>query len=102
VGSAEISDSGLETTYGYGASIIRGLVLSDHTVAFARARVIRSHFAKTKTGGQVGVGIQTALTQNVDLRGEYDFAAYGTFKRQGFKNEPRTDAFNLSAVYNFD
>ena len=62
---------------------------------------------KTLTGGQIGVGLQTTLTQNVDLRGEYDFTSYksGNFNTGiGVTNKisPRSDSFNLGLVYKFD
>lgn len=100
------SNNGIKTTYGYGASFIPGVMLSDHTLAFARAGLVRSRFSSasaTQTGGQVGLGLQTSLTQNVDLRGEYDFTAYRSFNNShGPVSSPRTDAFNLGLVYKFE
>ena len=102
LGTGEISNAnGLKTTYGYGASIIPGVQLSDHTLAFARAGVVRSRFSSVNamsTGGQVGLGLQTSLTQNVDLRGEYDFTAYRSVSTVG---APRSDAFTVGLVYKF-
>ena len=37
----------LRTTYAYSASIIPGLMVSDHTMAFARAGIGKTHFAST-------------------------------------------------------
>jgi opacity protein-like surface antigen len=111
VGTANISDNtNLKSSYGLGASIIPGLMLSDHTLAFARAGVVRSRFpdnnAKTLNGGQFGFGMQTSLTQNVDLRGEYDFVAYesknATVGATTASVAPRSDQFNLGLVYKFD
>jgi Outer membrane protein beta-barrel domain len=104
VGTGEISNHHLKTTYGYGASIIPGIMLSDHTLAFTRAGVARARFAdKTVTGGQLGLGLQTSLTQNVDLRGEYDFTAYHSFNHTNSTiSSPRSDAFNLGVVYKFE
>ena len=107
VGTAEISSkNGLRTTYGYGASIIPGIMLSDHTLAFARAGLVETRFSdadKTRTGGQLGLGLQTSVTQNVDIRGEYDFTGYNSYNNAlGRVSSPRTDAFNLGLVYKFD
>jgi opacity protein-like surface antigen len=80
--TANMTDNGLKTTYSYGASVIPGVMLSDHTLAFARAGVVRTRFSTFKenqTGAQLGLGMQTSLTQNVDLRGEYDFVSYRSF-----------------------
>lgn len=97
------SNNGLRTTYAYGASVIPGLMLSDHTMAYARAGVVRTRFTsanETRTGGQIGLGLQTSVTQNIDVRGEYDFTAYGSFNNGvGRISAPRSDAFNLALLY---
>lgn len=111
VGTANISDNTqLKTSYGLGASVIPGIMLSDHTLAYARAGILRSRFpngnGNTQTGGQFGLGMQTSLTQNVDLRGEYDFAAYQS-KNYNLGTTtasvaPRSDAFSVGLVYKFE
>ena len=110
-GTAVLTDHGIvKTTYGYGASILPGVMLNERTLAFVRAGVVRSRFSelgKNQTGGQVGFGLQTNVTQNVDLRGEYDFTAYRSIKQNfggGFalSSAPRQDAFNVSLIYKFE
>jgi len=89
----------LKTTYGYGISFIPGLMLSEHTMTYARLGVVRSRFTnydKNVTGGQAGVGIQTSVTQNVDLRGEYDYTKYTNF------SNVKSDGFNLGLVYKIE
>jgi opacity protein-like surface antigen len=112
VGTANISENTqLKTSYGYGASIIPGLMLSDHTLAFARAGVVRSWFSSSESntwqnGGQLGLGMQTSITQNVDLRTEYDFVAYEaksyTVGNSSASTAPRADQFNIALVYKLD
>ncbi|OGT38256.1 MAG: hypothetical protein A3F12_07350 [Gammaproteobacteria bacterium RIFCSPHIGHO2_12_FULL_38_14] len=110
----------LEERYGYGISVIPGVMLSDHTLAYARAGIVRSNFkvkannvtssgteSNTLTGGQLGLGLQTSLTQNVDLRGEYDFtdyrsASFNTGGGNSIKVSPLTDSFTVGLVYKFD
>lgn len=90
----------LQTTYGYGASFIPGVMISDHTMTYARLGVVKTRFtnySKTVTGGQIGLGLQTSVTQNWDLRGEYDYTKYNKFS--GISAS--TDAFNLGLVYKF-
>ncbi len=98
--------NGLKTSYGYGVSVLPGVMLSDHTLAFARAGFVRTRFTNAhsmQTGGQLGAGLQTSVTQNVDLRGEYDFTAYHSFdNNHGRISAPRSDAFNLSLIYKFE
>ena len=114
------SKDSMKEKYGYGISFIPGIMLSDHTLAYGRLGLVRSRFElsesngtnsgtdkKTLTGGQIGVGLQTTLTQNVDLRGEYDFTSYksGNFNTGivgANKISPRSDSFNLGLVYKFD
>lgn len=107
IATGEISSNGgLKTSYGYSASLLPGAMLSDHTMAFVRAGVVRTHFSNandTQTGAQLGLGLQSSVMQNVDIRGEYDFTAYGSFNNKyGRVSAPRSDAFNLGLVYKFD
>lgn len=95
----------LKTTYSYGASVLPGVMLSDHTLAYGRLGLIRSRFSEqstTRDGAQFGLGMQTSLTQNVDLRGEYDFVAYKSFDELGVSIAPRADQFSVGLVYKFD
>ena len=90
--------SGMRTTYGYGASILPGFMLSEHTMAFARLGVQLSHFSKadsTVMGGQAGLGFQTSMTQNWDVRGEYDYTDYRKVSGQN----PVADQFDVSLIY---
>jgi len=100
--SAEITNkNNIKTTYGFGLSLLPGLMLNDHAMGFARAGFVRSRFSGMNmlcTGGIFGLGLQTSLTQHVDLRGEYDFTAYRTV---GTLGAPRSDTFNLGLVYRF-
>lgn len=107
VGTAELSNNnGLKTSYTYGVSVLPGVMLSDHTLAFARVGLVRSRFSDndvSQTGARFGAGLQTCITQNVDLRGEYDFTAYRSFGNSfGRVSSPRQDAFNLDLIYKFD
>lgn len=104
--TANISNNGLRSTYNYGISIIPGLMLSDHTMFYGRVGILRTHFiptfanSATVTGGQLGLGIETSLTQNWDLRGEYDFVASKSLG--GSQGSPRSDIATLGLVYKFD
>ena len=106
IATAEISDGGLKTSYGYGVSILPGVMLSDYTLAYIRLGLVRTRFSSentTTSGMQLGIGMQTNVTQNVDLRGGYDFTAYRSFDNPfGRVSSPRSDAFNLALVYKFD
>ncbi len=111
--TGEISNQGaVKTSYGFGGSILPGVMLSDHTLAFARVGVVRTHFSQVRvpttstsrdqTGGQFGLGMQTNVTQNIDLRGEYDFIAYRSINAGGYSAKPRSDVATASLIYKFD
>lgn len=113
IGTDALKDK-FKEKYGYGISIIPGLALSDHTMAYGRLGVVRSKFEvketspvanseeKSLTGAQFGLGIQTSLTQNVDLRGEYDFTTYSSGNFSGNTLKPRSDQFNIALLYKFE
>jgi opacity protein-like surface antigen len=91
----------LKTTYGYGLGFIPGVMLSDHAMAYMRLGVVKTRFSNignTATGGQVGFGMQTSITQNWDLRGEYDYTKYRSISGVS----PRSDTFNVGLVYKFE
>jgi len=105
LGTLTLNNNGLKTTYGYGLSILPGIMLGDHTLTYARVGAVRTRFTPSASsnhnvnGGQLGLGMQIGLTQNLDLRGEYVFTAYQSFS--GIST-PRQDQFNLGLVYKFD
>lgn len=106
IGTAEISNHGwMKSSYGISGSLLPGFMLCDQTLLFARLGVIYSHFGsfdESSTGGQIGLGMQTSLTQNMDIRGEYDFAAYRSVSKDGLSTNPRSDLVTVGVVYKFD
>lgn len=99
VGTATISSNygSVRSSYGYGVSILPGVMLSDHTLAFARLGAVRTAFPTAKkTGGQLGLGLQTSVMQDIDIRGEYDYTAYSSISAI---SKPRSDAATLSLIY---
>lgn len=102
-GSAQMSNkNNMRTSYGYGASVLPGVMLSDQTLAYLRGGVVRTEFSNVNnmaTGAEMGVGMQTFLTQNFDLRGEYDYTAYRTVS--GI-HAPSADSYDLGLVYKFN
>ena len=108
LGTAEISNNNnLKSTYGYGASVMPGVMLSDYTITYLRLGLVKSHFSsgsENVTGGRVGLGLETSLTQNIYLRGEYDYTGYRSFTgRAGTTvNSPRSDMFRAHFIYKFE
>lgn len=106
-GSIEITDNrffgnSARSTYGYGASIIPGITIGDHTMLYGRLGVVQTRFDKqdkTLSGGQGGLGIQTSLTPCWDIRTEYVYTAYNS---GGDLSNPKSDEFNFGVVYKFE
>ena len=89
------------TTWSYGASLIPGYMITDYVLFYARGGAVRSRFSNQSanaTGWQVGLGGQTNIAQNLDIRGEYVYTGYGSVTRLG---NPASDVFNLGIVYKF-
>ncbi len=102
LGSFTINGPSLKTTVGYGISIIPGIAINERTMGYLRIGVVRSKFTNGDTeitGGQIGLGMQTNLCQNWDLRGEYVYTGYGS---SGTISSPKADLFSLGVVYKFE
>jgi len=89
--------SSLKTTHGLGVSVIPGVMLSDNTMLYGRLGIIRSKFStRYANGGQLGLGMETRMAQNVSVRGEYVYTSYNR------SQSPKSDQFNLGLVYKFE
>lgn len=106
IGTATVTDNGLKSTYNYGISILPGILISDHTMGYGRLGALRNRFtpsganATTITSCALGVGLQTSLTQNWDLRGEYTYLINKSIS--GIGGTPHTDETTLGLLYKFD
>ena len=104
LGSASLSNNmHARTTYGFGASVLPGIVLNKNTIGYLRAGFITSRFNNvnvSSTGAQLGAGLQTNLVQHWDLRGEYVYTAYHHVSNM--VGSPKADQFNLGVVYKLD
>jgi outer membrane immunogenic protein len=104
----------LRTKYSYGASLIPGLMLSENTMLYGRLGVVKTKFNEkaqipgvpslsennTVTGGQFGLGLQTKVTQKMDLRGEYIYTDYNSFHSLDSKVNASSGQANIGIVYN--
>lgn len=91
----------LKSTYAYGASFIPGYLITDNVVGFLRLGIVATNFTGSSsnvTGGQGGLGLQTALTKEWRLYMEYDFTAYKSSNNIG---SVKTDQFMLGVNYQF-
>ena len=102
-GSMSINNNGLKTSYEFGGSILPSMVISEHAMAFLRLGMVRTRFSSANTttsGGQIGIGVQTGLTQCWDLRAEYIYTAFNTVTRA--IGAPKSDQANFGLVYKFE
>lgn len=104
--NATINESGhMKSTYGIGLSILPGVMLNETTLGFVRLGVVKTKFSELnswKTGAEFGAGMQTNVTQNIDVRGEYDYYAYKAATFNGSSLAPRVDSFTIDLIYIFD
>ena len=103
LGTGEISTSNnMKTSYGFGLSVLPGVMLNDNAMAYARVGYVKSRFSSLNSmvnGAQFGLGLQTSVTQNMDVRGEY---AYTDYANVGSVRSPRADEYTLGLVYKID
>jgi len=95
--------SGAKTSWGWGLSLIPGMLITDHVLGYLRGGYVQTRFTDPNqnvnaSGWQVGGGAQTNLWANWDLRGEYVYSQYNNVKRIG---KPLSDQFNLGVIYKF-
>lgn len=104
--SAEVNNynqpslGGATSSWGYGLSVIPGYLISDNVLGYLRLGVVNTRFTtgnQNTTGGQVGLGMQTALTNCWDLRGEWVYSFYNSIRI----GVPRSQQFNLGLLYKF-
>lgn len=110
------------TGWSWGVSVLPGLKVNDSTLAYVRlgysqARIkgqVTYNSAGTivsNTNGynsqgafQYGVGLETAVYQNVSVRGEYSHANYGSFTTNNTTNtkfSPSNNQFMAALIYHF-
>ncbi|HLB43319.1 MAG TPA: outer membrane beta-barrel protein [Gammaproteobacteria bacterium] len=92
-----------KSSWGYGLSILPGYMLTDTVLGYIRGGVLRTRFNGTSvdtngTGWQIGLGGQTSLASNWDIRAEYIYSYYGTISNAG---KLSSDQANVGLVYKF-
>lgn len=95
----KFNNPGLKTGFNLGGSIIPGLYLDDVILAYVRVGMLSTNFADfdaTRTGFQVGVGLQARLNSVWDLRGEYDYTSYSSIDGLG---SIKSGTYMIGVVY---
>lgn len=97
----------IRSSWSYGVNLIPGIMINDRLLGYVRGGFIRQQFNKviqqsnktgiSRNGWNVGIGGQSQLYRNIDLRLEYVLSRYqrigGYF--------PATNQVNLGFVYKF-
>jgi len=99
-------------TYGYGISLLPGLNLSG-SLLYLRLGYVKTRYQindvflnanRTRpfiVGAQVGVGMQSALSENTDIRGEYVFSTYHSYNNINGSFTPRETKLVIAVIYKF-
>lgn len=90
-----------KSNWSYGLDIIPGYLITDNFLGYLRAGVVRTRFngqSTNKTGWQAGVGGETNVYQNWDLRAEWIYSGYGSVSGVGKMN---SEQVNVGLVYKF-
>jgi opacity protein-like surface antigen len=98
-------DSGLKNTPSYGIAVLPGYMIYDKTFLYGRLGTIATRFAAIDSfawGGQVGLGIETAITETWDVRTEYIFTQYGELGGAGSEfGSPHSNTIAVGFIHRF-
>lgn len=102
-----VNNASAKSTWTYGLDVIPGYMLTDYVLGYLRLGVGRAQFSESGPSGnsnnnstawRLGVGGQTNLYQNWDLRGEYVYNGYGSVSNVG---KVQSSQFNIGVIYKF-
>jgi outer membrane immunogenic protein len=120
-GAASSTNGRVSVGASWGVSVLPGLKLNDSTLGYIRlgyeeAKIRgQQSFTTTVAGGatvagnknnwqsgfEYGVGIETAVYQNVSVRGEFDHTSYSSFSSNVSSFNPSDNQYNLGLIYHF-
>jgi opacity protein-like surface antigen len=89
------------TNYGYGASFLPGYIFRETILLYLRMGLETFRYSGTDqrfTGGQLGLGLQTDISNNWAIRGEYIYTGAGIIHNFGYS---RFNFFKLGLFYKF-
>ena len=92
----------LRPSYQWGVSVLPGIVFDSYSLGYARFGAVSSRFGKigeTKTGVQVGAGLEVKAISTVYLNGEYTYTRYRSLS--AVIGAPTSDQFSLGVVFRF-
>lgn len=96
-----------KSSWSIGLSVLPGYLILDNLIGYLRLGVVKTHFSSdgSSNGGQMGLGLEAALTESWDLRGEYIYSFYqstaGCNPAPGTLGSVKSDQFNIGLMYKF-
>lgn len=99
------NNAGVKSSWSVGLSLLPGYLILDNVLAYGRLGVVKTYFSSSggnANGGQLGLGLQTALTEAWDLRGEYIYSFYSAVSGCSMADSAvKADQFNVGLIYKF-
>lgn len=110
VTSAKINVGGasVKNKYLYGIDFVPGVKISDSTMLYGKIGYVRGNFSgssffgsssNNRNGLQLGLGLETMVTNNVSAKLEYDYNYFSKFS--GSNSRPTVDQVKLGVAYHF-
>lgn len=116
VTSAKINLGGfsVKNKYDYGIDLVPGVKISDSTMLYGKVGYVRGHFSNVpvglvgarvvtgsinRNGLQLGLGLETMVTNNVSAKIEYDYNRFSKFKNTNVR--PTVDQVKFGVAYHF-
>jgi hypothetical protein len=93
----------LKTSYSSGVSLIPGYYFDDSIMGYLRLSYVSTRFENigtTKSGYEIGGGVDVGWTRNWSVFGEYDFAKYQRINKNNL-GSPRAGFYILGLKYKF-
>jgi outer membrane immunogenic protein len=98
--------------YNYGLAVLPGFKFTDETAMYGRLGFTRGAFRASGTllpasvnadlnGLQLGIGIETTLSDTLTARGEYVYNKYQSTTVGGVQYSPETNQFNVGVAWHF-
>lgn len=109
------TETKVKMTYSYGLSLMPGVKVAPDTILYLKTGILRTRFDITQTqsasiathpnssttGEMLGVGLQLALSKNLNIRGEYVYTSYQAFNAAGNHFSPTAGQLNAALIYKF-
>jgi opacity protein-like surface antigen len=97
-------NSDLKNTPSFGVAVLPGFMLYDNTFLYGRIGTVATSFSGANSytwGGQIGAGIETAITDTWDIRVEYIFTQYSELDGDSAEGSPYSNTVALGFIHRF-